>query len=82
VLKTAPLVEIPAAALLSKGETSSIATVSGDNKVSFRRVEVADSDGKMVRLTSGLSEGELVVLNPGLGISEGMQVKPVRIAPK
>ncbi|MGE5237818.1 MAG: efflux RND transporter periplasmic adaptor subunit [Chloroflexota bacterium] len=82
MLKTAPLVEIPAEALLSKGETGSIATVSGDNKASFRKVVVADSDGKMVRLPSGLSEGELVILNPGFGISVGMHVEPVRIAPK
>ena len=77
-LATTPLVEIPAEALLSKNEASLVAVVSGDNKASFRKVAVADSDGKMVRLISGLSEGESVVLNPGFGISEGMHVEPVR----
>ena len=81
-LRTTPLVEIPADALLSKNETALVAVVSDDNKASFRTVSVADSDGKMVRLTSGLSEGELVILNPGFGISEGMRVEPVSIAPK
>ena len=81
-LRTIPLVEIPADALLSKDETALVAVVSGDNKANFRKVSVADSDGKMVRLTSGLSEGELVILNPGFGVSEGMHVEPVSIAPK
>jgi len=76
-LKTTPLVEIPAEALLSKDETASVAVVSADNKARFRKVVVADSDGKMVRLTSGLSEGESVILSPGFGISEGMHVEPV-----
>jgi len=81
-LATAPLVEIPAEALLSKDDTASVAVVTADNKASFRKVTVADSDGKMVRLTSGLAEGESVVLNPGFGISEGMHVEPVRSVPK
>jgi len=81
-LRTIPLVEIPAEALLSKDETALVAVVSGDNKANFRKVSVADSDGKMVRLASGLSEGELVILNPGFGVSEGMHVEPVSIAPK
>jgi membrane fusion protein (multidrug efflux system) len=79
---TTPLVEIPADALLSKNETAFVAIVSDDNKAVFRKVSVADSDGKMVRLTSGLSEGDSVILNPGFGISEGMHVEPVSIAPK
>ncbi|MGE5750998.1 MAG: efflux RND transporter periplasmic adaptor subunit [Nitrospirota bacterium] len=81
-LRTTPLVEIPADALLSKDETALVAVVSSDKKANFRKVSVADSDGKMVRLISGLSEGELVILNPGFGISEGMHVEPVSIAPK
>src|SRR5512143_126215 len=81
-LRTTPLVEIPADALLSKDETALVAVVSSDNKANFRKVSVADSDGKMVRLISGLSEGELVILNPGFGISEGLHVEPVSIAPK
>ncbi len=81
-LKTTPLVEIPAEALLSKDETASVAVVSADNRVNFRKVTVADSDGKMVRLASGLSRGEEVVLNPGFGIAEGMHVEPVRAAAK
>jgi len=81
-LRTTPLVEIPADALLSKNETALVAVVSDDNKASFRTVSIADSDGKMVRLTSGLSEGELVILNPGFGISEGMRIEPVSITPK
>jgi len=81
-LETTPLVEIPAEALLSKNETASVAVVSADNKTNFRRVTVADSDGKMVRISSGLSEGDTVVLNPGFGISEGMLVEPVRVPSK
>ncbi len=76
-LKTTPAVEIPAAALLMKAEKAFVAVVTPGNKVEFRPVTIVDSDAKTARFSSGLDEGERVVLNPGWGISDGQQVQPV-----
>ena len=77
VLKTAPSVEIPADALLMKGEKAFVALITPQNIVNFRTVMVLESDGKTVRLSSGLSEKERVALNPGFGILHGEKVQPV-----
>jgi membrane fusion protein (multidrug efflux system) len=76
--KTAPTIEIPADALVMKGEQTFVAVVTADNKVKNRPVVVADSDGKVVRLSSGLDDGELVIRNPGFAISDNEQVQPVK----
>ncbi|WP_168206058.1 efflux RND transporter periplasmic adaptor subunit [Geobacter sp. FeAm09] len=80
---TAPSqVQVPAEALLVKGERSYVAVVDNDNRVRFREVAVADSDGTMVRSSTGLREGERVVLNPGSGMSEGQLVQPAEASRK
>lgn len=76
-LKTAQSIEIPAEALLMKGDKAFVATITEGSKVNFRPVDVADSDGKTVRISSGLEEGQQLVLNPGFGIADGAQVQPV-----
>lgn len=76
-LKTPPSIEIPTQALLMKGDKAFVAIVTQGNKVNFRPIVVADSDGKMVRISSGLEEGQRLVLNPGFGIADGAQVQPV-----
>jgi RND family efflux transporter MFP subunit len=76
-LKTAPSIEIPAEALLMKEDNAFVAVITQGNKVIFQPVVVADSDGKTVRISSGLEEGEQLVLNPGFGIADGAQVQPV-----
>ena len=76
-LKTAPVIEIPAEALLMKEDRAFVAIISQGNKVNFRPVVAADSDGKTVRISSGLEEGQQLVLNPGFGITDGAQVQPV-----
>jgi membrane fusion protein, multidrug efflux system len=76
-LKTAQSIEIPAEALLMKEDKAFVAIISQDNKVGFRPVIAASSDGKTVRISSGLEEGQQLVLNPGFGITDGVQVQPV-----
>jgi RND family efflux transporter MFP subunit len=81
-INTTPAVEIPADALLMKGEKAFVAVIESGNTVKFRPVVPADSDGKAVRISSGLKEGEQVVLNPGFGISENEHVQPVPASEK
>ncbi len=80
-LKSTPHVEIPAPALLMKGEKPFVAVITKDSRVNFRPVIIFDSDAKIVRIGSGLEDGELVVLNPGWGITDGENVRTVRATP-
>ncbi len=57
-----------------------VAVVESEKIVRFRPVIVADSDGRAVRLRSGLEDGEHVVLNLGFGISDNERVQPVMAA--
>jgi multidrug efflux pump subunit AcrA (membrane-fusion protein) len=65
-----------------KGEQAFVAVIESGNSVKFRSVVPADSDGKAVRISSGLKEGEQVVLNPGFGISDNEHVQPVKASEK
>ncbi len=70
-------VEIPATALRMKGEKASVGVVSPDNRLTLRSVAIAESDGKTVRLSSGLRAGEKVILDPGEGVADGERIQPV-----
>jgi RND family efflux transporter MFP subunit len=69
-------VEIPAGALAIRDNKPHVAVVSKDDKVNFRSVSVLQSDGKRIRVLSGVREGERVVISPGEGLVEGEKVQP------
>ena len=69
-------IEIPAGGLVMRGDRAFVGTLDAQNKATFREVNVYESDGKSVRLLSGISEGDQVMLNIGQSISEGDQVQP------
>ena len=48
-LKTPALLQVPPEALLQKGDKTFVGIVGPDNRVAFRQVTVADSDGPAVR---------------------------------
>jgi membrane fusion protein (multidrug efflux system) len=76
-LKSPSYAQVPVEAVFLKGEKSYVGVVGSDNRVTFRPVTVADSDGKMMLIATGLAEGARVILNPGIGISEGELVQTV-----
>ena len=76
-LKSPPCVEVPAQALVSRGETQCVCVVSPENRITIHPVTIFQSDGRMVKLTDGLSEGERVVLNLGSTLVDGERVQPV-----
>jgi membrane fusion protein, multidrug efflux system len=71
-----PTVEIPVEGLVMRGNTAFVGVVDGDNKATFRQVTVFASDGKTVKLSSGLSKGDQVMLNVGDSVTEGQKVRP------
>jgi len=76
-IRTMPFTEVPAAALVMKGDKAFVATLRDEEKVSFKEVTVYESDGKTARLSSGLSRGEKVIVDLGEGVVEGQHVRPV-----
>jgi membrane fusion protein, multidrug efflux system len=79
-LKMLPAVQAPCEALMLLEEKTCVCVLTDGHRVSYRQVGVAESDGKVMTISSGLVEGEKVVLNPGMSIAEGDHVQPVAIA--
>ncbi len=76
-LKTPVYVIIPVEALVMQGDFPFVAVVNDRNRVNFRKVSIAHSDGKIARLSSGVEEGERVALSLSAGMPEGQLVQPV-----
>lgn len=76
-VKVPSLLEMPAEALVMRGEKTAVAVVDGEHRVHYRPVVVADDDGQQVRLISGVTEGERVALNLGSDTSDGSPVQVV-----
>jgi hypothetical protein len=58
-----------------------VAYVSGPNSIELRQIEVGMDNDRMIRVLSGLSEGEKVLLIPPLAPSEAPLQKKTLAAP-
>jgi membrane fusion protein (multidrug efflux system) len=67
---------VPEAALLQLQGTYQVAVVGADNKVSLRRIEVGPAAGGFRAVSSGLHEGERIVLDGVQKVSDGVVVNP------
>ena len=76
-VRVPPLFEVPAEALLTRGDKSQVAVLDGEQHVHYKPVVVADDDGQVVRLVSGLAPGERVALDLGT-LGPGRQPRPGR----
>jgi RND family efflux transporter MFP subunit len=74
-VKSTPLVQIPAAALDLRGKGARVGLVS-NGRLARRPVEVADLDGAIVRLRSGVAKGDWVALDAG-DLEDGAPILPV-----
>jgi RND family efflux transporter MFP subunit len=70
------LLEIPAEALITRGDKTQVAIVH-DGTVHYRAVVVANDDGQVARLASGVAEGDRVALNLGSEVEDGSAVQEV-----
>jgi RND family efflux transporter MFP subunit len=75
------LPELASEALVVRQERSLVAVLAPDSTVHFRDVVVASNDGKRMRLLSGVSVGDRVILNAGDALAEGARVRPAAEAP-
>ncbi len=69
-------VEVPATALISRDKKTLVAVVGADNRVTLHPITVASTDGKVLRVASGLNEGDKVVLSLPTTVADGGKVNP------
>ena len=76
LLPVQPLVEVPAGALVTRDRKTWVATVDGQRKARLLPVVVATTDGKVLRVATGLEEGATVIVSPPAGLADGAAVNP------
>jgi RND family efflux transporter MFP subunit len=74
-LTNAGMKQVPAAALVFTSSGPKVAVVASDGVVRFRPVTIGRDDGDHVELSSGVSDGEQLVLNISNQIVEGEKVR-------
>jgi RND family efflux transporter MFP subunit len=70
-------IEVPASALVSRDKKSMVALVSAEKTVRLQPIDVAGTDGKVLRIASGVNEGDRVVLNVPSSLVDGARVTPI-----
>mgnify|MGYP002783562812 CR=1 FL=1 len=69
-------VEVPAGALVTKDRKTFVAMVDDQRRVHFLPIEVAGTDGKVLRVAKGLDVGTVVAVSPPAGLAEGAKIDP------
>ena len=69
-------IEVPAGALVTKDKKPFVVIVGKDGKAHFVPIVVAGTDGKVLRIASGLDEGVVVAVSPPASLAEGAKVNP------
>jgi hypothetical protein len=72
-------VEVPAPALVSRDKKTMLAVVTPEKTIRLQPVEVAGTDGKVLRVASGLNEGERVALSLPPSVNDGGHINPVPV---
>lgn len=73
--------EVPAGALVTRDKKTLVAVVDADNHVHFTPIVVAGTDGKIIRIASGLNEGTPVAVGPPSSLADGGKITP-QVPPK
>jgi membrane fusion protein (multidrug efflux system) len=74
------VIAVPEKALISVQGSYSVAIVGADNKVSLKHVEVTASTGGLRIVTSGVSEGDKIVVDGTQKVTDGAVVDPHPVA--
>lgn len=69
-------IEVPSGALISRDKKTFVATVDAQQKAHLVPIVVASTDGKVLRVASGLEEGATVVVSPPASLADGAKVNP------
>jgi RND family efflux transporter MFP subunit len=74
-LRNSGMSQVPAATLLFSAAGPKVAIVAGDGTVHFQPVTIGRDDGDKVELSSGVADGEQLVLNISNQIADGVKVQ-------
>ena len=74
-LQNGGMTQVPAAALVFSAGGPQVAVVAGDGSVRFQPVTIGRDDGDKVELSSGVTDGERLVLNISNQIVAGQKVR-------
>jgi RND family efflux transporter MFP subunit len=69
-------IEVPSGALISRDKKTFVATIDAEQKAHLVPIVVASTDGKVLRIASGLDEGVTVAVSPPAGLQDGAKVNP------
>jgi membrane fusion protein, multidrug efflux system len=78
-LHVAPEPQVPVNALVLRNNKEYVAVPDDQNIVHFREVDIASTEGGMVRIGNGVAAGERVVVNVPDDISDGSRIQPVAV---
>jgi multidrug efflux system membrane fusion protein len=67
-------VEVPAGALVMREGKRMVAVVDADSRIKLTPINVAGTDGKVIRIESGLEENARVVLGLPNTVSDGSKI--------
>jgi RND family efflux transporter MFP subunit len=76
-IKSPPYVQAPVQALYTKDGKYFLTAVNQNNEITFKPIEIANNDGKMLWISSGAQVGDIVALSVGDTIPEGGKVRPL-----
>ena len=69
-------IEVPAGALVTRDKKTWVAVVDENRTARFLPVIVAGTDGKILRIASGLDAGATVAVSPPASLTDGSRVDP------
>jgi RND family efflux transporter MFP subunit len=72
----APL-SVPSDALIVRADGAQVAIVRPDHSVRLQKIGVGRDYGDRLEVSSGLKEGDMIIVNPGDVVREGLKVEPV-----
>jgi RND family efflux transporter MFP subunit len=81
-IKAQPLLAMPSDALIVKQNNYFAATVDNGGILHFHKIEIADNDGKVCQIISGVSAGDKLALGVGDALKDGDKVRVIAPPPQ
>jgi RND family efflux transporter MFP subunit len=76
-VKSVPYFEVPVEALVLKDNKSFLTIITAEQNLSYRQVDLAGNNGKILWVLKGVEKGEMVAINAGTSVPEGGKVRPI-----
>lgn len=76
LIPTASFIEVPSGALVNRDKKTMVIVVDKDNTAHYVPITVANTDGKVLRIASGVEEGTVVAVGAPVSLADGGKVNP------